>query len=689
MNTPRSKKSPADIERGLVARYIARVIEHGHLPTRTMRHVLYWLNERAQLLNLPVPPKLSKTIGNIYSGGFDAASFERNLGEHRDALLKMLKTASDETERPEPLVTNIERLAKALDLPKEAVNIVELISTYTRYEYVQYFCDCLTESSGSMTRVISVLSSVPTRHVEDLLSPMGDLIASGLVHRSDGDEVSGSSGRFIVPQRIDTSLDRRFKTFAAMRRTLLGDPLSAGIKASDYEHVEADRELITAVLNGASDNHATGVSILLYGEPGTGKTELTKVVAEASNVTIYGAGEHYGASGEGKRTDRLADLVFSLKLLAGSQRTALLFDEMEDVAWQLLRRGGSKVYLNRLLETNQVPILWTSNNIHDIDPALLRRMTVAVELRMPPARQRERILERLAKRHGVDLTKDEIEVLSQRVTAAPAVLENALRAAALAGGGAEAFERAAQGIVRAVSGARAQTWRAPADFDPRLIRASRDVDALTRQLEKRGNPAFSLCLSGPPGTGKSAYARHLAGLLGLEVIQKRASDLLGMYVGESEKRIAEAFEEAREAGSFLIFDEADSFLLDRKDAVRSWEITQVNEMLTWMEEHPFPVCFTTNLMDRLDTASLRRFTFHIRFDALDATGLRLAYDVFFGMTDLAPDALRFENLAPGDFAQAQKQADVLGIRDKPDDVIALLTDISRSKPGAFGRIGYS
>ncbi|MGI9408206.1 MAG: ATP-binding protein, partial [Hyphomicrobiaceae bacterium] len=288
----------------------------------------------------------------------------------------------------------------------------------------------------------------------------------------------------------------------------------------------------------------------------------------------------------------------------------------------------------------------------------------------------------------VELSEEDIETLARRVNATPAVLENALRAAALSGGGADAFERAAQGIVRAVSGSRAHQHRAPADFDPRLIRSSRNLPNLTRQLEKRGDKAFSLCLSGPPGTGKSAYARHLAGLLGLDVVQKRASDLLGMYVGESEKLIAGAFEEARETGAFLIFDEADSFLLDRKDATRSWEITQVNEMLTWMEEHPLPVCFTTNLMDRLDAASLRRFTFHISFDYLDETTLRLAYDIFFAATELPAGALRFDNLTPGDFAQARKQADVLGIRDNVNEVIGLLTEISRGKPGSLGRIGF-
>ena len=107
-----------------------------------------------------------------------------------------------------------------------------------------------------------------------------------------------------------------------------------------------------------------------------------------------------------------------------------------------------------------------------------------------------------------------------------------------------------------------------------------------------------------------------------------------------------------------------------------------------MEEHPLPVCFTTNLMDRMDSASLRRFTFHIRFSYLDRQALERAYKVFFRMSDIHEDGLRLENLTPGDFAQARKQAEVLGISKDTTKVIALLTDISRGKPGAFGSVGF-
>ena len=89
-----------------------------------------------------------------------------------------------------------------------------------------------------------------------------------------------------------------------------------------------------------------------------------------------------------------------------------------------------------------------------------------------------------------------------------------------------------------------------------------------------------------------------------------------MWVGGTEQQIAAAFAEARDAKQFLVFDEADSLLADRRLAQRSWEVNQVNEMLTWMESHPLPFACTTNFNERLDPATLRRFDFKIALDYL-------------------------------------------------------------------------
>ena len=89
---------------------------------------------------------------------------------------------------------------------------------------------------------------------------------------------------------------------------------------------------------------------------------------------------------------------------------------------------------------------------------------------------------------------------------------------------------------------------------------------------------------------------------------------MSMWVGETEKQITAAFAEARDRGAFLVSDEADSLLSDRRFAERSREVSQVNEMPTWMESHPAPFACTTNYGERLDPATLRRFVFKVTLD---------------------------------------------------------------------------
>jgi SpoVK/Ycf46/Vps4 family AAA+-type ATPase len=673
----------ADIERGLVARYLARILERGDLPLRGLLGVLRWINERRDLMSFPVPDELSNLLTQFYSGQFSYADLDRHYARDRETLISNLRQVAEPTPRPEPLAGNIELLTKELYLPPAALKIVGLVACYTRYDQVQYLCDTLSSVTGSVSRIVAMLVGEPARNIEALISPAGEIAACGLLQlREDTTLIAGSGGRFMIPWRVDGCLDQHFGDFPALRGALLGQPLQATLNLSDYEHVAEDCDLITRLIQGASLEGARGINILLFGPPGSGKAELAKLAAAAAGVSLYAAGEEQFSGREISRSERLSDLAFFQRLLAGSLETAILFDEFEDVAWQLINRGGSKLYLNRLLETNPVPVIWTSNNIFEIDAAVLRRMSLIVELKAPPIRQRERILRRLAHRYEVELDDHDVRDLARRLPATPAVLENALRAAKLSGGGRDALERAASGLIRALSGGGARPAVSVTDFDPALTCANMDLTALVKHIAASSNLAFSLCLSGPPGTGKSAFARYLARRLGLEIFQKRASDLLAPYIGQSEKNIAEAFESAREAQAMLIFDEADSFLFDRREAVRSWEVSQVNEMLTWMEQHPLPFCCTTNMMERFDSASLRRFTFHILFHYLDTAALARAYAIFFQMADVPPDGLGFANLTPGDFAQARRQADMLGIAEDADRVIALIADISRQKPGS-------
>lgn len=58
-----------DIERGLVARYLARILERGDLPLRGLLGVLYWMNERRGFMNFTIDDELSALVATHYSGG--------------------------------------------------------------------------------------------------------------------------------------------------------------------------------------------------------------------------------------------------------------------------------------------------------------------------------------------------------------------------------------------------------------------------------------------------------------------------------------------------------------------------------------------------------------------------------------------------------------------------------------------
>ena len=217
--------------------------------------------------------------------------------------------------------------------------------------------------------------------------------------------------------------------------------------------------------------------------------------------------------------------------------------------------------------------------------------------------------------NGIEAGADEARGLAVTFEATPGVAAGVTTAARLAGGGIGAVHRGVHSLSRLL-GCDKPPQATPQRFDLSLVRADIDPAVLADRLASSRERHFSLCLLGAPGTGKSALTRYLAERLGLEVVQKRASDLLSKYVGDTEKHIAEAFAEARASGAFLVFDEADSLLADRRLADRNWEVSQVNEMLTWMESHPLPFACTTNLVDHLDPATLRRFVFKITLDYL-------------------------------------------------------------------------
>ena len=168
---------------------------------------------------------------------------------------------------------------------------------------------------------------------------------------------------------------------------------------------------------------------------------------------------------------------------------------------------------------------------------------------------------------------------------------------------------------------------------------------------------------------------------------RQASDLVSKFVGETEQNMARMFADATGEQAVLLLDEADSFLRSRRRAERSYEVSEVNEMLQGMERFGGVFICTTNLFEDLDEAALRRFTFKIHFRPLRVE----QRERMFVAEALGGDAARLtdeqrqrlavlDQLACGDFAAVRRQIDILGEAFEPDEFLSQLESEHRVKP---------
>jgi SpoVK/Ycf46/Vps4 family AAA+-type ATPase len=500
--------------------------------------------------------------------------------------------------------------------------------------------------------LLASLLGYPINEIKQIFIPDSELILKGLL------DMHGSESRYMPSSSLLRMIYNYKETYISPKRVLLGDKAIGTLNRNDYDYIADEFDYIGKILEQAVVTKTPGVNILLYGPPGTGKTEIAKAICCQRNIDLYSVSE---GSKNAERSSRLPELNMAKTLIGDDARTVLLVDEAEDIflAHDHKELLYGKLYLNRMLERNKIPTIWITNYIYKIDTALIRRFSYALKMELPPLDARRRIWARMLDKAEIKMDDQDISALASDYELSASFNDTAIRSAQLLSDNG-AIRKTLDSLEFAVTGRETKKdSEQKSDFSLELANADMDLAALADRLVDGKIKGFSLCLYGAPGTGKSAYVRYLAERMGLKVSQKRASDLISMYLGQTEENIALAFKVAKRDNKFLIIDEADSFLQDRRNATRSWEVTAVNEMLTWMESHPCPFACTTNLMESLDPASLRRFTFKIKFDFMTSHQARLAFKHFFG----CDYPLEIKGLTPGDFAIVLKKVKTLGITE--------------------------
>ncbi|HZA58270.1 MAG TPA: AAA family ATPase [Solirubrobacterales bacterium] len=144
------------------------------------------------------------------------------------------------------------------------------------------------------------------------------------------------------------------------------------------------------------------------------------------------------------------------------------------------------------------------------------------------------------------------------------------------------------------------------------------------EAERYGIEWNGILLHGPPGVGKTFFARAIAGEYDLNLMHVSTGDLVSSLQGGSAQNIDKAFDTAlRNLPCLLFFDEFDSIAQRRDNTPEQESRRTVNQLLTSLEAHrderELVVMAATNSIEHLDPAVIRpgRFDRHIRIDLPD------------------------------------------------------------------------
>ena len=606
---------------------------------------------------------------------------------------------------PAILLDNVAQLSKLVGLSPTDCRILEFAVMLRNDSQLNEACDLLGNlSSHKVSYALSAILELPEKEVRDALSASSILAMSGLMS-VDRNGTSCMQGKLdlLSDQFADLIAYSEVEPVGLLRDTVYRGA-SPTLTLDDYCHVDDSLRILRPYLKKSLGTGRKGVNVYIHGAPGTGKSELARTLAAELDCELFEVASE-DAEGDPVDGDKRLRAYRAAQSFFGQRKALLVFDEAEDVFDDgngIFSRKSTaqtrKAWINRMLEDNRVPTIWLSNSIRSMDRAFIRRFDVVFELTVPPKKQRERIIKSAC---ADALDAKLVSRIAESQDLAPAVVT---RAASVARsivdelcpmGVGSAIEKLISNTLQAQghnSLRKTDCTRLPDIYDPAFIRADVNLSEVATGLKEA--MSGRLCLYGPPGTGKTAYARWLAEKLGMPLLVKRASDLMSMYVGENEKNIAAAFEEAQQDGSLLLIDEVDSFLSDRRGAKARWEASLVNELLTQMESFSGVFVASTNLMAGLDQAALRRFDLKVKFDFLTPDQARELFTR--QCVQLAIEAplaaqlskvSQLKNLTPGDFAAVARQSRFRRICS-PDDLLVALETECCFKEGAKSAIGF-
>ncbi len=623
--------------------------------------------------------------------------------------------------------SSINELKKALNISDETIEIFKVIYFSKCNHDFRNLCDgasiCINPQRDTREAIVNLnfFTGFSEQVIKRAIAKDSPLRKYGVLEENF--DIVNQISEFLSGLRTEPLTSKFFRKYA-------GEPVGLEAHSNVGNHVEVIEKLIMNRIDGES------VNILLYGMPGTGKTEFCRSLGRHLGKDIYEINTYENddrpASGSRFRFAALKACQNTVAL----DKSIMVIDEADEMlnggstASSLFfapARNTEKDIVNDYLDNSPGVYFWITNHSRSIEESTRRRFDYSIEFKRFSTAQRIRLWQSCIRKHKIEgqFTADEIVGFAKRYEINAGGIDVALKN----------YKRMSR------SGVQSENQKAKAEIIETILKPhislmtgnkkKRDISEpvpfysleglnikgeipisesleilkqFSEQMDENSGSSkrerinnMNLLMYGPPGTGKTEFAKHAALEIGRPLLCKRGSDLLSMWVGGTEQNIREAFREAEDEGAILFIDEADGLITERSTAQRSWEVTQVNELLSNMEEFKGILICATNFKKNLDTASIRRFNLKIEFDYLDSKGKRLFFNRVLG--DLSGKELdekdslcleRIDNLAPGDYKVVRQKYSFMP-KEKITNMSllsSLQTEASSKNEVKSGRIGF-
>ena len=623
---------------------------------------------------------------------WNARKYSRKTRLVADQIAKIFMRELDADNEPDPIeqrLGELQRVLKLSDLEREI-----LLFAYVKRECGFDFPRRVDNAEKPVFYAMAL--DIPHGEIAKAMEASGKLRKYGVLDEDWDFNSRGYSG-FLCGTAQD-AIERHFY------RKMEGDALPWDFYGSlATSHGEILRKMLAA--------KKTGLNILLYGAPGTGKTSFARTLASEMGLTPYEIrqGDEEGRNMNSK--SRLAGIQICNDQV-DPEDGIMVIDEADELLrggmdfFSMLFGGGrgstEKGVVNSILDDMKVPAIWISNApAKQMDESVRRRFDYSICFEKLNTAQREAIWRNCISKFTLgELVDDKAvpELAAKYIVSAGGismVLENLKRInppveevdktiGVLMKSHCKLMGANDGGSFLPVKEYSLEGLNVKSQIPLEKIEASirRYSDALA-MADAEDFPRMNILLHGVPGSGKTEWVKHLGKMLGKRVIVKMGSDILDKYVGESEKNIRQSFAEAEAENAILFFDEVDSLLQDRRNAHVSWEVSQVNELLHDMEESKVILVCATNFLESLDQAVLRRFSFKIEFAPLENDGKKVFFKKVFNSeltADEEKELLAIPNLTPGDFRAVKESLRFVADDASNSDRLAALREEVRLKP---------